>query len=282
MIPDITKLRAEIDLDGPNIRFGLADINEVGDSQVEKLLEELKKSPKTVDKYSFHEFVLGPGLKVNSRAMAGLICSGALSCFGKTRRRMLNEYSSFKRLKTKKTLVEWLKANADKYTNYRDLLVGACKLKKEGGPCANVKTKEDIEGEISILDNPPSLEDDTVSIIVEMETKYLDIPLTYGKLDGANTVEVNAYCKEINEGRNETCKLGVIIKTCRPFRTKTGKLMTYLTVADDTDMLTDVVVFPNEFLEFQAILREGNTVLLEIEPARNNRGGFVTRHITQI
>ncbi len=275
LIPDLSKMRKGTHFDGPNIRFGINDINGVGDSQIDKLFELIKSGNKDVSTYTWPDFMLSIGQKINSKSLEALIGSGALSCFGVTRRRMMNEYASLKRLKTKKTVLTWLEQNKNLKSDYRNLLVEACKLKKEGGPCATEKTKDDLIDEISILDNPPSLEDDTVTNIVEMENKYLDISLSYGKLDGCDTSGVTAYCKEIAEGRKDKCKIGVVIKSCRPFRTKTGKLMTYLTVSDETDTLGDICCFPDEFKDFISILREGNTLLLEIEPARKGRDGFI-------
>jgi DNA polymerase III alpha subunit len=78
--------------------------------------------------------------------------------------------------------------------------------------------------------------------------------------------------------------IAVQISEVKEHKTKNGKnpgaLMAFLTVRDDTSTCDNLLCFPEEWIKFQDLLFENNTVLIRIEKLK--RGGFSVKKVIQI
>ena len=83
--PDVNICGAQFSVDGTDIRFGLAAINGIGESQVSTIMAAREKDGAFKDFDDFCQRVEG----VNRKMLEALIKSGAMDCFGLKRSQMM-------------------------------------------------------------------------------------------------------------------------------------------------------------------------------------------------
>lgn len=288
--PDFRDLQAGFYTTKNIIKFGLCDIKGVGPAQIDRITHAVEiaenKAGKSVKDFSWNEFLiyLGPiaksktydGSGISSSIVLKLIESGALRWLDKSARGrsvMKSEFENWDTLTDKEKL--WVQTNIqDKNIPLVEILKLAGVAKKQGGACANKNRVESILSLVNLILNPPTVTVDTPNYIADREDALLGISLTCFKVDSCDSSQVNCSCKDYLSGRKGYLVFGVEIKAIREFKTKRGKTpgatMCYLTVSDGTSVLTDVVCFPNIYEEFNSLITEDNTVIIQGERDSKN------------
>lgn len=270
--PSVKNFESKFNIKGNSIYFGLKDIKSLsgknGDNIVEAIATVEKELKKKITSFTWLEILLFLSPKINSTAFKALICIGFFRDFnGKiTRNKALYEYEIIKTLT--KTEFAWAQAKYSEY-EWEDLincLKTLAPTKKNGGGTHSEDRKQTVENEINLLVNPPyDLEDDP-SWIIDQETRFLGCPITMTKIETSDTSSANTYCKDVINGKRgkDLCIVGNIIKLS-DYKIKKGeskdKLMSFLTIEDETCILDGVIVFPKVKEKYKYILYEGNNLL---------------------
>jgi len=143
-----------------------------------------------------------------------------------------------------------------------------------------------IQNEINLLENPPySLEDDP-SWLIDQEVKFLGCPVTLSKIDVSDTSAANTTCKEILNGKygQNLCVVANIQRVADYKISKgesKGKIMSFLTIEDDTCILDSVIAFPKTKQKYKYILYEGNNLILCGSVAKND-SSFIVEKIHEV
>ena len=279
--PNIKHQKKTFYIKDNHIYFGLSDIKGVGTSAVEKIIENFS-SVDNLENLDWMTFLIHHSKKINSMANQAMICSGAMGCFGVSRNRMLYEIEIWGKLTDKER--EWIQG--EKWDTLQNAL-GACAFpKKQGGGCSNYKRVDVLNDLIKVLDNPPHSLDDSAGQIAWNEKKHLGISITCNKVDACEkSVESNTTCKEFLDGKSGYIVMGVEIVRSNEITTKNGKnpgsKMAFMSISDGSCVVESVVCFPEEWSEYQGLLQEGNTVLIQGERDKK-RNGLVVKEVTQI
>ena len=139
-----------------------------------------------------------------------------------------------------------------------------------GGGTSNTKRSGVLLDIISMIEVPPHSLDDTTNFIAIQEEKLLGAPINSSRADydGTNDV-INTNCKEFLDGKNGYMVLGVEIKRVNTYKIKNGRskgeTMAFLTIADNSCAVDDVVCFSEEWRQYQNMLQPENTVIINGE-----------------
>ena len=255
------------------IYFGLKDIKSLtgktGDRVIEAIEELQKDMGKNIKKCTWIEILLFFGDKINSTAFKALCSIGFFRDFnGKiSRNKALYDYDIFRTLtKAEKT---WVQNNYSehKWQDLTQCLKSLAPTKKQGGGTSKIERQQIIENEIQLLQAPPySLEDDA-NWIIDQETRYLGCPITLNRIDTVDKSAANTTCKDILEGKKgkDMCIAANIQRvsdyTIQKGDSK-GKIMSFLTIEDESCVLDSVIVFPKVKEKYRYILYEGNNLIL--------------------
>lgn len=262
--PDIRYLRKNFHTDGKTIFFGLTDIKGVGESQFKKLKSRVEEISIDLNKMTWMDFLLKITDHISSTVVERLISTGALRCFGMHRQRMLFEYGKWNELT--KTEKGWILERVDNFASLYDALIAVSPTKKNGGGCHTEKRSNIVMSLAKLLDRPPFSLDDSIDWISWTEESFLGVAITCTNLDNYNAAFANSTCRDVVKGNESYCVLGVEIKRVSEIKTKKGKnpgkMMGFLTVADDSGELDSVIVFPNVWEQVSDLLTVGNMVFL--------------------
>lgn len=272
--------------DGTYIYFGLNDVRQIGvavyDKIVKNQLEVSKIIGKSTVQWEWLDFLIHFSDKIASTAVEALISCGALDYYGLQRARMLFEYQIWGRLTpTEKNFIITHIYKGGSLKNLEEVLRLVQPTKKLGGGTANVNRSAFVADLIVTLHNPPTSLDDKIAAIVAMEIKYLGVCISGHKADSANDqYSITCTCKEFSEKViKDEVSLGVELKEVKAIKTKKGQDMAFLTVEDSSGELNNIVVFSDQWEEFQWLLIEQNTVILTGQ--RGKTGSLVVRSIRQ-
>lgn len=264
--------------DWKEIYFGLTDVKEIGEKAVTKLFEYL---PEDVLGMDWNDWLYDV-IPSNISTMTKLIAAGALDSIGMKRQKMLAELEVVADLTDKE--VAWISENA-RSLKFIEALRLMAKPKKEGGGCANKNRIEKIKGHISLLENPPSPQDDAIPWLVWAEQKHLGVAVTCSKVESFVQEDVNSTCKDVQCGKLGMIVLGVEIMDFRVVKVKNGKSkgkeMAFLSVSDGTGTLNDVVCFADVWEDYRLFVSKGNTVYMQGERDPKN-GSLIVRSISQL
>ena len=285
--PDLRSLEPRFHTDRRVIKFGLSDIKGVGTAQIDKLkplvqeLETLLQKP--LLEWSWLEFLVFASPRLNSSTVTRFIEAGALSYLKLGRQEMLAQYGAFAELTEKELGYVQTNFTKAKWPDLPSLLRAVAKPKKEGGGAANKNRISAILSQVQLLEKPATARNDTAAWLAYIEEQHLGIALTCSKVDACDLSDVNVTCKEFLAGRTGFLLFGVEIQRVRQFKTKRGKTpgatMAFLTISDGTCSLEDVVVFPDVYRDYQHLLTEGQTVILqgEREEKKGSQSLFVKK-----
>jgi DNA polymerase III alpha subunit len=282
--PDLTRPEPHTHTDRRVVRFGLGDVKGVGGVQVQRVIAAVRaaeeKLGKPLSACGAVEFLLWVAAEVSSTVLKNLVMAGAARWLGADRQRLLAEYDVFSRLTDKE--VEWLRRlpGVGGLTFERALALLA-PTKKAGGGTATAGRREAVLSYLALLQNPPTSLGDSPAWLAWAEEQVLGVALTASRVDSCDLSQVNATCKEVVGGRTGFMLLGVEVKAAREFRTKKGKTpgrkMAFLTVADATCTLDDLVVFPDEWKEYGGLFHPGNLVIVQGERQKDKEGLVVKK-----
>jgi DNA polymerase III alpha subunit len=283
-VPDFRDQQTVPYLNGTEVCFGIGDIKNIGKAALQKLYVAINDIDKPVREWSWMDYIALFSSRVSSTVNEALVCCGALDYYGKPRTTMMYEINLWKELTNKEK--EWIVEHmpyADMITALRE----CAHTKKEGGGCHSVKRVQAVENIIAMIEKPPHSLYDTADFIAWCEDKYLGASLTCSRVDGCiKAVEANVTCKDVVKGYTGYTVIAVEVTRIKQVKTKKGKTpgqnMAFMSVADSSCSLDDVVVFPDKWREYKDILYEGNTVLMQGEPSHKKGGGFTAKKFWQI
>jgi DNA polymerase III alpha subunit len=162
-----------------------------------------------------------------------------------------------------------------------ECLKACAKPKKEGGGVHGTARCNIVKSLALSLESPPTSLDDKPQWIAATEEILLGIPITCSQIDSCDTSVVNCTCKDfINSTVPGALFLGVVIQAVREITNKKREKQAFLTVADSSCAISDVVIFSKEWTTYKSLLREGNTVILQGEKDRR-RGGLIVKRVWQ-
>jgi len=246
-----------------DIYFGIKDVKSLTGANGDKAIKAIKDAP-SVKNFSWMDILIHLSPKINSTGFKAL-CSIGFFCtrYTKvTRNQALYEYLIFKNLT--KAELKWVTENypKKKWKNLKDCFIDLAPTKKEGGGTSRVDRKQIIENEIEFLENPPYDLSDDPQWVIEQEKKYLGCPISLSRVESSDTSHSNTTCKEINDGKKgkNLCLVAHVARLVN-HKCKTGDLMNFLTLEDETSSVDNVVVFPREREIYQYVLDEGVNLL---------------------
>jgi DNA polymerase III alpha subunit len=275
--PDLRQLNAGTDTDGLAVYFGLSDIKGVGPAQVEDLRRAVRAAEvatgRAVGAWSWWECQYRLVPEVNHSLLVLLAQAGAFDWLKVGRRRAMAELEAWRRLTP--TQSRWLIERAPDFPCLTDGLYALGRTRKEGGGCAQKKHAEVVRAVAQLLERPPSPLEDDCLWLAWAEEELFGLSLSCTKVDACDLSDVNASCRDVLAGRTGFLVLGVEVRQLREVRTKKGKnpgsKMAFLTLSDGSGSLEGVTCFPDVYARHAALLRDGETVLAQVE--NDKRGG---------
>lgn len=248
--PDINKSFAKFSVDGNHIRFGLAAVKNVGSSVIDDIVREREENG------DFTEFIdmikRLDGKATNKRVIESLIKCGAFDLLGYNRSTLM--------------------------FGFEDVLESVSKDKKKN-----------LDGQISLFDFTSEIEEEVVMessklkpveefksrVMLDMEKEVMGIYVSGHPLsEYEETIEYrtsidNSKIKEYKEEPEKLHSLneqehiiGGMVVAKRMMTTKNNELMAFITLEDMFGTL-DVVVFPNTYKEFQALLKNDSIIFVK-------------------
>ena len=290
--PVIIKYKDKFNIDKNTIYFGIKDIKSLTGKNGDILIEILNSLEQNIDKsikeLKWIEILLYLNSRISSSSFKSLASIGFFRGIKDTitRNKCLYDYEILKSLtKTEQT---WLENNIKEknWDNLIDALRDLAPTKKEGGGTSKEDRKQVVLNEIQLLINPPySLEDDA-SWIIDQEVKFLGCPVSLSKVETSDTSAANTTCKEILNGkRGKNICVVANIQRVSDYKIKKGeskdKLMSFLTIEDDSAILDSVIIFPTVKEKYKYILYEGNNLIF-CGYVNNNDSSFIIEQIHEI
>ena len=238
--PDINRSSIGFEPEGDNaIRFGLAIIRNVGESQAEKIIEERRNRPFK----DFFDFCLRVDNSVlNKKVLESLIKSGAFKSLGYTVRQLLEQYQ---------TVVEH-----------------ASKIKKER-ESGQIDLFGAIEETVSSTPEsflPDGKEDYPQISLLRFEKEYLGAYITVHPASEFEEL-FQTYCTHTTESLQEEedqqrVIVGGIITSVKRSLTKNGDTMALITI-EDTKGAVEVRIWPNTYEKRKDLIEEDRVVLIK-------------------
>lgn len=251
-----------------SIYFGIKDIKSLTGANGDKAIKAIEESP-PIKNFNWMDILIHLSPKINSTGFKALCSVGFFSTrhTGVTRNQALYEYLIFKNLT--KAELKWVTENYPKrkWKTLKDCFVDLAPTKKEGGGTSRVDRKQIIENEIVFLENPPYDLSDDPSWVVNEEQKLLGCAISISRIESSDTSSGNTTCKEIVDGKKgkNICVAATVTRLvdhkCKKGKSK-GKLMSFLTIEDETCCLDSVVVFPEAREKYKYLLSENSNILL--------------------
>lgn len=286
--PSVANYQRKFNLNKHKIYFGIKDIKSLtgktGDNVVDAISEAEEELNKKLSKFNWLEILLFFGAKINSTSFKALSSIGFFRDFeGKiSRNKALYDYEIYRVLT--KAEKNWLLKNYSekKWKDLECALIDLAPTKKEGGGTSKQERKQVIENEINLLQNPPYDLDDDPSWLIDQEVRFLGCPVTLSKIDTSDTSAANTTCKEIVNGKNgqNLCVVANIQRVSDYTITKgesKGKVMSFLTIEDDTCILDSVIAFPKIKYKYKYILYEGNNLILCGSVSKNDTSFIIDK-----
>lgn len=272
-VPDLRDLQDDFHTDGVCVKFGLGNILGIGPAQLSRIKKAVTKAEEVIGKnrndWTWTDFLRYCVPNLTSTAIKNLINAGALSWLDKDglgRQQMQSQALKWYDL-TEKEIAWFQNPELPDNLNIVELLELGVKTKKEGGACHNKNRVSTLQSVIYLLKNPPTVLVDKPELIATAEQQLLGVSVSAFRTDSTEEASVNCTVKEYLSGRKGFIVLGVEIKSVRELVTKrgasAGSIMAYLTVADSSGVLYDVVCFPDVWASFSHLLREDSLVILQ-------------------
>jgi len=271
--PDLRLLNENFIIDNKLIYFGLTDIKGLGKSVFDKIISVIEKEKINLRDITWEETLLSLMCNINSTASKGLISSGSLDYFKKTRNSMLFELNLISQLTDRERDI--MKQDIKKHklpSLFKILLKG--KINKN-----RLQIIQELDNNLS---NPPFSLTDTPEWISDNEDALLGYPITCSKIDMYDISMTNCNCKDFKNGfAAENILLAGEIDSINVVKTKTGAAkgsdMAFVSLNDSTGSLDSVVCFPQEYKTYKHILFDGNIVIFKGKRSKNKDGLIVEK-----
>lgn len=268
LCPDIRDKRPFFYTNGKQIKFGLSDIDGIGESTVKKLKETLKD----VDfgSIDFLNFCLKIALpNISNSVMIRLIESGALDFFKISRTQMSAEYKALAEFNDNELNLLYEKLKTYNPLNIISLFKDVVKPKKEDGVCHSKKRVELLNSQRQLLENPIQSYYDNPVWVAHTEEKLLGYPVTCQKIDSCDVSLVNTTCKDFMMGKDDDFMiLGVEIRSLMEKTIGRGKNAGQQFASFklmDASCGVDAIAWPETWTQFKNVLTVGNSVIIQAE-----------------
>jgi len=270
--PSIINYKDKFNIQKNTIYFGLKDIKSLtgknGDALIEVLSNIEKDLGKSIKDISWLEILIYINSRISSSSFKALASIGFFRGIKDkvTRNKCLYDYEILRSLtKSEQT---WLETNlATKgWMSLQDALKDLAPTKKEGGGTSRADRKQAVLNEIQLLANPPYELVDDPSWVIDQEVKFLGCPVSLTKVETSDTSAANTTCKDVVNGKKgkDLCIVANIQRSS-DYKIKKGeskdKIMSFLTIEDETAILDSVIVFPTVKEKYKYILYEGNNLI---------------------
>lgn len=274
------------------IYFGIKDIKSLTGKNGDKLIEVLQNMEidlnRKIKNMRWIDVLIYLNSKISSTSFKALASIGFFRGFSErvTRNKCLYDYEILRSLtKAEQT---WLETNLStkKWSNLKDALTDLAPTKKEGGGTSRADRKQTVLNEIQLLDNPPYDLIDDPSWVIDQEIKFLGCPVSLTKVETSDTSAANTTCKDVVNGKTgkDLC-IVANIQRISDYKIKKGeskdKLMSFLTIEDETASLDSVIIFPNQKEKYKYILYQGNNLIF-CGYVSGNDGSFIVDKIHEI
>jgi DNA polymerase III alpha subunit len=257
-----------------NIYFGIKNIKSLtgvnGDKTIQALNSTREELNKDFKDFTWMDILIKLSPKLNSTNFKTLASIGFFRGISTiiSRNKALYEYESLKTLTDSE--FKWITANYEKYKwkTLSDCLKDASNLKKEGGATSRETRKQALLDEIKMLNNPPYSLDDDPSWVIDQEVKYLGCPVSLSRIESVDSLGANVTCKEILDiTSKEGVRVAANIVRVNDFTIKKegpnkGKIMSFLTIEDDSCSFDNSVIFPDSREANKFKLFSGNNVMI--------------------
>lgn len=255
--PDIRKLNRYFVLRDKIIYFGLTDIKGVGQSVYNKLITLTDESK--LETMGWVDMLFNILLNINSKAVKGMISSGAMDHFKITRNRMLFEYSIAADLTKREA--ELCRKYIDDKSKLKKVLNDLLKDK------INIRRKNTVENHIRSIDKPPFDLEDSIEWISDQEYELLGYSISCSRIDMYDVSNTNCTCGEFLKSHQKEVVIAGEIEGINVVKTKSGKNkgaeMAFLSISDNTGVLDSVIIFPESYRTYQNVLFDNNIVIVK-------------------
>ncbi|MGM0642904.1 MAG: DNA polymerase III subunit alpha [Thermodesulfobacteriota bacterium] len=238
--PDINESSANFSVDNERIRYGLAAVKNVGEAAIEEIVSARNELGRFDSIFDFCEKV-GPG-KANKKVLESLIKCGAFDSTGARRSQMA--------------------------ACLEEALDHGARIHKEKADC-QLDLFSDTDIGVSMpapVSELPRIEEWEETELLFYEKESLGFYLTGHPLEKYESL-IRKYCnarsdtlEEFSESRN--VRMGGIIRPVKEIKTKKGDLMAFALI-EDTRGGTEVVVFPDTYVDSHTLIKEEAAVLVE-------------------
>ena len=239
--PDINRSGDVFTVEGGNIRFGMAAVKNIGRGLIRSVVAKRTEGGPFK---SLEDFLtrMGEG-ELNKRAVENLIKCGAMDCFGNHRSELLAVYESM-----------------------MDALA--------------ISRKKNLEGQMGLFgmledDDPstsipiPKLPEISAADRMVMEKETTGLYLSGHPMDDYRSLLKNTHVVPIGKLMDEESRyqddqivsVAGIVQTVKMKTTRTGSMMAYVTLEDDTAAL-EMLAFSNVLSQFGGYLKENSPVVI--------------------
>lgn len=287
--PSIINYKDKFNIQKNTIYFGLKDIKSLtgknGDSLIDVLSTIENNFKKPIKDISWLEILIYLNSRISSSSFKALASIGFFRGIKDkvTRNKCLYDYEILKSLT--KSEESWLEANLlnKNWSSLIEALTDLAPTKKEGGGTSRIDRKQVILNEIQLLLNPPYDLTDDPSWVIDQEIKFLGCPVSLSKVETSDTSAANTTCKDVVNGkRGKDLCIVANIQRLSDYKIKKGeskdKIMSFLTIEDETAILDSVIVFPKVKEKYKYILYEGNNLIF-CGYVNNNDSSFIIEQI---
>ncbi len=236
--PDINKSTEKFTFSGPNIRYSLAAIKNVGEAATKSLLETRKKEGLFT---SLHDFCNKVNLStVNKKTIESLIKAGAFDSLGGTRAQYLNI--------TEKAITR-----------------GNAVQKERNNPQESLFT---LDNDVS--DNLPDTPEFPYKLKLKLEKEVLGLYISSHPLNQyRNFTSIGVPIESLSE-KNKATVVGMIT-TIKVIDTKKLQRMAFVDIEDFAGETT-IVIFPHLYAKYEKQLAEDTTIIVCAEVQTKDDG----------
>jgi DNA polymerase III alpha subunit len=274
--PNINKKNANFLIDGDDtIRFGLSHIKYGPSRQLMTTIENLPEI-KLWQHFIIFGFTKMFGDCPRSTTMESLIKCGAFQNIKLSRKKLLGIYHLFSELSSKE--LEYAVSNIENYTVeqipslIRDIINNKCMKKRQ----PLLESHLQVYLEADHYDHP---------VWVANEEKLLmGVRLSANEIDAKNCDQSDTCCDcsadwPIRTKKTVNVVIDEVIHTTTKKGSNPGQKMARIRVRDGSGQLSNIPVFPDDFMVFGDLLMVNNTVTLNLEMGKT---GWICKGMTQL
>lgn len=255
--------------DNKKIRLGLGNIAGMGSSHITQLKNTITTAVDTLnkplDQFNWLEYLMFVLSNTTEPVAVGLVSAGAIPA-SISRREQLHELTVFTQINAREK--NWLLERFGQYDTLSQAIELGLESAGKNRCFFNASRQENAKSLLCMLNEPPTSTEDNIQWIINKERAMFGVSISHNTYDKSSRYLANTTCQEIKDGKNtgNMYIVAEIIKK-REFVVKNGvskgEKMGYITVADETGTLDDIVIFPDLYNRHICEIYEGNLIMLK-------------------